>query len=192
VNGNRARTVSFEDEPLIVVDGEDNVLAYRSKADVHDGDGILHRAFSVFLFDRGGRLLLQRRSADKRLWPLYWSNSCCSHPRRGETEAEAARRRIEEELGVSTALEWVFKFQYHAPFGAAGSERELCSVFLGRVDGPVTPNPSEVAESRWVRVEELTAALTGDPASYTPWLRLEWEQLTTEHARRLARYAAPA
>ena len=185
-----ARTVSFEDEPLIVVDDEDNVLAYRSKADVHDGDGILHRAFSVFLFDREGRVLLQQRSADKRLWPRYWSNGCCSHPRRGETEAEAARRRLEEELGVRTPLEYVFKFQYHAPFGDKGSERELCSVFLGRVDGPVAPNPTEVAAVRWVTASELSEALANEPERYTPWLRMEWARLSEEHAGRLAAYAS--
>ena len=75
--------VSFDSEELILVDTQDHELGYCSKAQCHDGDGVLHRAFSLFVFDRRGRVLLQQRSAQKRLWPLYWSNSCCSHPRRG-------------------------------------------------------------------------------------------------------------
>ena len=183
-----ARRVSFDDEPLIVVDEGNNVLEYRSKADVHAGAGILHRVFSVFLFNEEGELLLQKRSAGKRLWPLFWSNSCCSHPRRGETEAGAAVRRIEEELGVETDLEYVYTFTYHAPFGDVGSEREVCSVFLGRVAGPVTANENEIAEWRWMSAEDLGAALDAEPEQYTPWFKQEWARLRGEFDESLARY----
>src|SRR5690625_5968564 len=93
-----------------------------SKADCHDGDGVLHRAFSVFLFDADGRLLIQQRVAEKRLWPLYWANSCCSHPRAGEETEEAVPRRLDEELGVSADVEYVYKFQYQARFGPRSEE----------------------------------------------------------------------
>ena len=84
MNESTARIVSSEDEALILVDTDDTAIGSMSKAECHDGAGILHRAFSVFLFDEHGRLLLQQRAAGKRLWPLYWSNTCCSHPRQGE------------------------------------------------------------------------------------------------------------
>jgi isopentenyl-diphosphate Delta-isomerase len=188
VSPSQTRRVSFDDEPLIVVDEDNNVLGYRAKADCHEGEGILHRAFSVFLFNEDGEVLLQQRSADKPLWPMFWSNSCCSHPRRGETEADAAVRRIAEELGVETALQYVYTFTYHAPFGDKGSEREVCAVFLGRVSGPITANETEIADWKWIPVADLTAALDDDADSYTPWLRMEWARLRAEFASTLARY----
>src|SRR5947207_3387152 len=106
--------VSFEDEPLILVDGNDQELGFATKAACHDGVGLLHRAFSVFLFNPAGELLLQQRSAQKRLWPLYWANSCCSHPRRGESLPAAVERRTREELALATPLAFVYKFVYQA------------------------------------------------------------------------------
>jgi len=101
---NMREKVSFDDEPLILVDEDDNEVGYRSKGECHEGHGILHRAFSIFLFDKRGRVLLQQRAAGKRLWPLHWSNSCCSHPRRGETMDQALHRRLREELGLEASL----------------------------------------------------------------------------------------
>ena len=92
--------VSFDNEKLILVDKYDNVLGYKSKAECHEGEGILHRAFSIFIFNDKNQLLLQKRSAKKLLWPLYWSNSCCSHPRKGENYETATHRRLKEELGL--------------------------------------------------------------------------------------------
>lgn len=183
-----AKQVSFDDEPLIVVDDADVVLGYRSKADVHAGEGILHRAFSVFVFNGRGELLLQQRSAEKPLWPLFWSNSCCSHPRRGETVDEAARRRLVEELGIEAEPESVYTFQYHAPYEDVGSERERCTVYLVRSDDPIEVHPSEVAATRWVTAEALDAALADEPQAYTPWLKLEWARLRREFPDVLARY----
>ncbi len=185
----RTRRVSFDDEPLILVDEDNNVVGYRAKADVHAGDGILHRAFSVFLFDEQGRILLQQRSAAKPLWPLFWSNSCCSHPRRGETEAEAAKRRVHEELGLAAELEYVYTFTYHARFEDKGSEHETCSVFLGRAQGDVVTNENEIAAVRWVSVEELDAALRDDSTSYSPWLQMEWARLREDFAAVIDAYA---
>ena len=104
------RIVSSESEELILVDTMDRAVGRLSKAECHDGDGRLHRAFSVFLFNDAGELLLQQRGLDKRLWPGYWSNSCCSHPRSGETLDVATERRLQDELNFSTPLEHVYFF----------------------------------------------------------------------------------
>ena len=190
MSAQRTRRVSFDDEPLIVVDEDNNVLDHLPKADVHKGEGILHRAFSVFLFNEEGHVLLQKRSADKPLWPLFWSNSCCSHPRRGESELEAAMRRIDEELDVRTELTYVYTFTYHAPFEDKGSEREVCSVYLGKVHGPVTANENEIADWRWIAPDELTRELAENPDAYTPWFQMEWKRLREEFGVVLGAFAA--
>ena len=109
-------TVSSDAEQLILVDSDDRVLGHDSKAACHDGAGVLHRAFSLFVFNGAGDLLLQQRSVGKRLWPGYWANSCCSHPRRGESMEQATQRRLQQELGMACDLRYLFKFEYHAHF----------------------------------------------------------------------------
>lgn len=185
-----SRIVSSETEPLILVDPDDNELGFLDKADCHDGEGVLHRAFSLFLFDADGRLLLQQRSADKRLWPEYWSNSCCSHPRKGESMATATCRRLMDELNIRAEIEFVYKFSYQAGFGEAGSENELCWVYLGRIDGNVVANESEIAATRFLSPEELQRELDASPESYTPWFKLEWQRLLEEHAEVLSSYTS--
>ena len=123
------RIVSSEDEELILVDRDDNEIGHLSKALCHDRGGVLHRAFSLFLFNDSGELLLQKRGESKRLWPGFWSNSCCSHPRRGESMQTATLRRLSDELNIETSLEHVYQFCYTADFGDAGSENELCHVY---------------------------------------------------------------
>lgn len=182
--------VSSESEELILVNSDDLPVGSMSKAECHDGEGVLHRAFSLFIFNPRGELLLQQRSSDKRLWPLYWSNSCCSHPRLGESMELATRRRLTQELGVVAELEFVYKFSYHARFGELGSERELCSVFLGIADGDVAANSSEIADVRFISAAELSGALEADGEKYTPWFRMEWRRLNEEFAERLGRYTA--
>ena len=182
--------VSADDEPLILVDEQDRPKGHLDKRSCHDGAGRLHRAFSVFLFNAGGELLLQQRAAGKRLWPLYWSNTCCSHPRRGESTPQAAERRLQQELGLSAGLRFAFKFRYQARFQNLGSEHELCWVFLGRCDAEPAPHPAEVADWRWTAPATLDRELAGEAAAgYTPWLRLEWQRLRTEHAGLLEEYA---
>jgi len=176
-----APVVSSESEELIRVDAQDNVVGFASKGICHDGEGLLHRAFSVFLFDKDGRVLLQQRSEHKRLWPLFWSNSCCSHPRRGEEVPQAAQRRVLEELGVRSDLHFVYKFQYEAQFADAGSENELCSVFVGGCESEIVVNDNEIAAWRFVEVEELTQQMRDKPDEFTPWLKMEWAQLFGEH-----------
>lgn len=164
---------------LILVDPEDRVLGHTDRDTAHRGDGLLHRAFSIFLFAPDGRVLLQKRSHEKPLWPDHWANTCCSHPREGERLEDAAPRRLVEELGVSTPLAWLYRFRYQARFEDRGSENELCSVFTGELatDAELRPDPAEVAELRWLAPDELTRELAENPRAYTPWLHLEWPRV---------------
>ncbi len=179
-NTAEARTVSFDSEALILVDSEDREIGSRNKGDCHDGEGILHRAFSLFVFNPAGELLLQQRGEDKRLWPGYWANSCCSHPRLGETMAEATQRRLQEELGMACEFQFIYKFQYHARYKDLGSERELCHVFVGQTDAPVRANPTELADWRFVSPDALDNELARHPERFTPWLQMEWRRLRGE------------
>ena len=182
------RIVSSESEELILVDRDDNEIGHASKADAHDGDGILHRAFSLFLFNDRGELLLQQRAAEKRLWGGYWSNSCCSHPRRGESLEIATMRRLQDELNFETQLEHVYSFCYEASFGPAGSENELCHVFLGRAAEELAPNESEISAVRFITPAELDAEFRATPEQFTPWFRQEWRELMENYREQLARY----
>lgn len=185
-----SRIVSSEDEPLILVDANDRQTGRMSKADCHDGEGTLHRAFSIFLFADDGRLLLQKRAAGKRLWPGYWSNSCCSHPRDGESIEVAAVRRLEDELHTGAELQFVYKFTYQAVFRELGAEHELCHVFLGRLDGAATANDTEIAELRYLHADELDRELSATPDVFTPWFKLEWQRLKDEFGDVLATYTS--
>ncbi len=182
------RVVSSEAEELILVDEADNETGFLSKADCHDGDGVLHRAFSLFLFNTDGELLLQQRSMSKRLWGGYWSNSICSHPRRGESLDVATRRRLRDELNIEAELEYVYRFSYQARFSDAGSENELCHVFLGRSPAEVHPNESEISAIRFISAADLDREFAAKPETLTPWFRMEWEALTTNYAGQLAKY----
>jgi isopentenyl-diphosphate delta-isomerase len=182
--------VSFDNEPLILVDTNDVVIGYEEKASAHQGDGKLHRAFSIFLLNDYDEVLLQQRSSLKPLWPMYWSNTCCSHPRRGETLAQSTTRRLREELNLEAPLKYLYKFQYHARYEAAlGSEHELCSVFVGHVQGRPKPkvNQTEIADTVWLPITEVNEWLSNDQISTTPWFALEWKQLQDDHAAELKR-----
>ena len=179
----RDTVVSFDDEPLILVDAEDREIGHLSKAEAHQGPGVLHRAFSLFVFDERGRALLQRRAAGKRLWPDYWSNTCCSHPRRGESMEQAIHRRLQEELGLRCALEFVFKFEYHAQFDADGAEHELCWVYRGISNDEPAFNRSEISDIRYVEPATLDREIARAPDTFTPWFRLEWARLRRGIAR---------
>ena len=182
------RVVSSESEELILVDRDDNEIGYVSKGDAHNGRGMLHRAFSVFLFNEEGELLLQQRAAGKRLWGGYWSNTCCSHPRRGESLEVATARRLRDELNIAAKLEYVYHFCYEAGFGDLGSENELCHVYLGRAPQEVQPNDSEISALRYVAAADLETEFTQRPERYTPWFMQEWRALTTTYRQQLERY----
>jgi len=171
-----------DSDALILVDETDCRVGHMSKALCHEGQGVLHRAFSLLIFNDRGELLVQQRAPSKRLWPLYWSNSCCSHPRGAESMDTATRRRLQEELGIVCELKFLFKFQYHAQFDANGAERELCSVFMGRCSEPPRINRDEIHDWRWVGPELLQAEMSStDRSKFTPWFLLEWERLWRDH-----------
>jgi isopentenyl-diphosphate delta-isomerase len=170
--------VSFDDQPLILVDANGAPIGSKPKLECHLGSGILHKAFSVFIFNSKSEVLLQRRSAGKMLWPAYWSNSCCSHPLLHESEFSAAGRRIHEELGMTISrLEKHFDFEYQASFGDIGSEWERCSVFTAWSEDVVRFNANEVDSVKWVAIDELTELLASQSDDFTPWIKLEWERL---------------
>lgn len=190
--GGRDETVSFDDEELILVDEADRELGHLSKAKCHEGSGVLHRAFSLFVFNREGEVLLQQRAAGKRLWSRFWSNSCCSHPRRGEPMDEAIHRRLWQEVGVEAQLTFLYKFRYQAQFGESGAEHELCWVYVGVTDDVPRPNRQEIADWAWISPARLDAELAARPEDYTPWFKMEWARLRGEFAEQLERYTRQA
>lgn len=181
-----SEVVSSDDEALILVDRDDREIGRLDKAACHDGAGVLHRAFSLFVFNRRGEVLLQRRSAAKRLWPLFWSNSCCSHPRYGEPMDAATRRRLDEELGLTTELRHLFTFSYHATYLDLGAEREVCWVFAGTTGQEPRFNTNEIAEVRWIGPDDLDRELAARPELFTPWFALEWPRVRSRLSEILA------
>jgi isopentenyl-diphosphate delta-isomerase len=180
-----AASLAADSDSLILVDEADHGVGHLSKMLCHEGRGILHRAFSLLIFNGSGELLLQQRSASKRLWPLYWSNSCCSHPRRGETLEAAIHRRLYEELGLRCPLHYLFKFQYQAQFDETGAENELCSVFIGRSADPVRINTDEILAWRWIGPETLQSEMAKDGGNFTPWFKIEWDRVWRDHRARV-------
>jgi isopentenyl-diphosphate delta-isomerase len=168
-------------ESLILVDDADHEIGQMSKSDCHAGHGVLHRAFSLLIFNARDELLLQQRSDRKRLWPNFWSNSCCSHPRLGESMTTAIHRRLMEELGLRCTLDFLFKFKYQAQYDEQGAEHELCSVFFGRSTTPVHVNREEIADWRWISLPQLQQQLSDEADRFTPWFKLEWEQIRRNH-----------
>jgi isopentenyl-diphosphate Delta-isomerase len=170
-----------DSDSLILVDEADHGVGHLSKVLCHEGRGILHRAFSLLIFNANGELLLQQRSASKRLWPLYWSNSCCSHPRSVETMDAATKRRLYEELGLRCPLHFLYKFQYQAQFDETGAENELCSVFIGRSTDSVKIDSDEIHAWRWVSPDALLAEMAAGALNFTPWFKIEWAKVWQDH-----------
>jgi len=174
---------------LISVDKNDEVLGYKTWKECHAGKGILHRAFSVFIVNNKGEVLLQKRSKYKFLWPLYWSNTCCSHlnaKNTKETDAKNAKenltkqaeRRLKEEMGFTTKLKISYKFCYKASYKDKGSENELCYVLLGKYNGrKIKPEKKEVNDYKWVKFKTLINRIKKRPLVYTPWLKIELSEL---------------
>jgi isopentenyl-diphosphate delta-isomerase len=163
---------SDEGERVVLVDGADHELGSGAKMEAHKKGGTLHRAFSILVFDRKGRTLLQQRAAAKYHAPGQWTNTCCSHPRPGETVLEAAHRKLQQELGFDCPLEESFSFTYSVPLGEGMSEREFDHVLFGRFDGEPTPNPEEVAAVRWASLESLYQEVRLDSPGFTPWFKI--------------------
>lgn len=174
--------VSFDDEMLILVDEDDQVVGYKDKQACHDNEGVLHRAFSIFIFNEKGQVLLQQRGRDKRLWPGFWSNSCCSHPRKGESMETATQRRLKEELGFITDLQYLYYFEYQATFENKGTEHELCHVYIGRYDDKVTINPTEIEDWQWIDWQDLKDEVENNPDRFTPWFKQELTVLRDQYS----------
>lgn len=160
-------------EEVVLVDENDRESGTAAKLAAHEDGGRLHRAFSVFVFDAGGRLLLQRRAEGKYHFGGLWTNTCCGHPRPGETVEAAAGRRLWEEMGISPALTRAKSFMYEAFDPESGlTEREYDHVFHGHHEGEPDPDQEEVSGWAWISPEDLNRDMAERPASYTPWFPL--------------------
>lgn len=160
---------------VVLVDERDRPVGTMEKLEAHR-QGILHRAFSVFLFNNRGETLLQQRAADKYHSALLWANACCSHPAPGEPVEARAQRRLVEELGVQATLLHQFTFTYRAQVGEL-VEHEYDHVFFGRWNGLVAPAPQEVASTRWVARQQLALELSTTPGRFVPWLHACWPKV---------------
>lgn len=163
-------------DSVVLVNEFDEEVGTMEKMEAHR-QALLHRAFSVFIFDAGGRMLLQRRALTKYHSGGLWTNACCSHPRPGETVAAAASRRLQEELGFVTPLESAFSFTYKAPFDNGLTEYEFDHVLTGYHDGHIQPNPEEVCEISYMSMDEIRSELASHPEKYTEWFRIAFPRL---------------
>ncbi len=163
-------------EKVVLVDENDRETGIMEKIEVHRR-GLLHRAFSVFILDSKGKLLLQRRSWDKYHSPGLWTNTCCSHPRPGEAVADAATRRLNEEMGITCYLEESFTFIYRAEFENGLTEHEFDHVLVGVSDDKPTPDPGEVDSYKYTDLEELEKDMADNPHDYTVWFRIAYPRV---------------
>ena len=162
-------TGATDKDSVVLVDLKDGEVGIAGKLDAHRR-GLTHRAISVFIRNAGGALLLQRRAEAKYHSGGLWANACCSHPLPAEKAADAARRRLAEEMGIDCALQPLFRTHYRAEVSDDLIEDEVVHVFGGRYDGPVKPDPAEVSEWRWASLPELERDLQARPKQYAPWL----------------------
>jgi len=164
------------EERVILVDENDVERGSAEKLRAH-AEGVLHRAFSVLVFNPRGEVLLQRRAAEKYHSGGLWSNTCCGHPRPGEETARAARRRLREEMGFECELTPLFGFRYRVELADGLSEHEYDHVFVGRYDGDPLPDPGEVEAWRWAGLDAVRRDVLHASERYTYWFRLLLERL---------------
>ena len=165
----------FKEEQVILVDKDDKQIGLMSKMEAHE-KALLHRAFSVFIFNVKDELLLQKRAAHKYHSPNQWTNTCCSHQRNGETSIAAGKRRLHEEMGFSCALEEVFHFIYKAPFDNNLTEHELDHVLIGYYNENPKINPEEVADYKWMSLKDVAADIEKKPNDYTVWFKIIFKE----------------
>jgi isopentenyl-diphosphate delta-isomerase len=158
-------------EMLIVVDENDIPQRVEEKMKVHL-EGIKHRAFSILIYNRHGQLLLQKRSNTKYHSAGLWSNSCCGHPVNFEPIIEAAKRRLQEELGFTCDLIKITEVSYNLPIENGMHKNEYTHIFVGQYNGNIVPNPREVSEVEWIGLESLKQKLDTKPQSYSKWFQL--------------------
>jgi isopentenyl-diphosphate delta-isomerase len=159
-------------EYLILVDSSDNQIGTEEKGKCHLPNGKLHRAFTILLFDKEGRLLLTQRSMNKMLWPGDWDGTVASHPRQSETYVSSAERRLPEELGLTCRLDYLFKFEYHVSYKDIGSENEVCGVLVGTVDDPdkIRLVKDEISAIKWMTHDQLLSEIEKSPHMFCPWM----------------------
>ncbi|MEU5694650.1 isopentenyl-diphosphate Delta-isomerase [Actinosynnema sp. NPDC020468] len=168
-------------EEVVLLDESGVAVGTAAKSSVHHADTPLHLAFSSYLFDPAGRLLLTRRALHKKTWPGVWTNSCCGHPSPGESAAAAVTRRLADELGVAgVELSLVLPaFRYRAVMDNGVVENEMCPVFTGVLAHDPTPNPAEVDSVEWVVWADFAAAVLAGVRPISPWCVQQVEQLAT-------------
>ena len=154
---------------LILVDYEDSIVNYEEKESCHLIPTKLHRAFSIFIINSKGEMLIHKRSGLKNTWPGFWTNACCSHPRKGEELENATKRRLLEEMGFVCELEYLFKFQYQSDYDKKYGENEVDHVFIGFYDGELKPDKNEIEEWKFVGTDALLEDVKNYPEKYTPW-----------------------
>ena len=168
-------------EQVILVDEQDRPIGLMEKQAAHIGPH-LHRAFSVFIFNSKGELLLQQRALSKYHSPGLWTNTCCSHPRAGESLEEATSRRLKEEMGMSCPIHEVYTFIYMAPVGQGLTEHEFDHVFIGQSDDIPAINTEEVASWKYMSIDDLEKDIELYPGLYTEWFKITFEEMT-HHAK---------
>jgi isopentenyl-diphosphate Delta-isomerase len=170
--------VDMKKEYVVLVDDNDKPIGKELKSKVHHADTPLHRAFSVFILNSRGELLLQQRGRTKKTWPLVWSNSCCGHPGPGESRDEAATRRLREELGLHHVKLWnvLPDYRYRAELQGV-VENEICPVFVGFTSEKPNPRQGEVEAIEWIRWDEFISQVKRNTDDYSPWCVEEAQQL---------------
>lgn len=166
---------------VVLVDDNDNEIGLLEKVAAHSGNGSLHRAFTVLVFNIHGETLITQRSATKMLWPLVWDNTCASHPLPGEGFVEAGERRLTEELGFSCQLEVVDRFLYREKYQDIGAENEVCTTLIGQYNGDIQPIPDEVADFKWISIDDLTNDIVQHPDDYTIWFKIALDRLIAQN-----------
>jgi isopentenyl-diphosphate delta-isomerase len=163
---------------VVLIDDNDKIVGYKEKFAAHKVPVPLHRAISIVIFNKDkNQILITQRAKTKPTWPLFWSNTVCSHPYDGESYQEAADRRIFEEAGFRTKLTEKFRFVYEAVMdNNVWGEHEYDVVFTGIYEGKVNPDPNEIADYRWIEVQDLKKDLKENPDKYTPWFRIILEK----------------
>ncbi|MBL7739710.1 MAG: isopentenyl-diphosphate Delta-isomerase [Chitinophagaceae bacterium] len=176
-------------EQVVLVNEHDAVTGVMEKMEAHR-KGSLHRAFSVFIFNCKGEMLLQRRALNKYHSAGLWTNSCCSHPLPGEEVHDAALRRLQEEMGFTTSIEKIFDFVYRAEFDNGLTEHEFDHVFAGEYEGAVSLNPDEAMDYCYKSIEEVRTGLQDQPHKFTAWFHLAFPKIEAWWNRRYKNIAA--
>ena len=162
-------------EKVLLVNQQDQILGKMEKIEAHE-KGLLHRAFSVFIYNDKNELLLQKRAFSKYHTPGLWTNTCCSHQRENESNIEAGKRRLQEEMGFNTELENQFSFIYKAPFSNGMTEHEYDHILIGYYNGEPQPNPDEVVEWKWMNLDSIEEDIHHNPDNYTAWFKILLEK----------------